>query len=79
VLDASAPEVWWGEGSPNKPIDENAFLRLRERALDYLTMLDEVFVFDGYAGWYVRTSTGSSCFSRGESETRVFFVLSSRA
>ena len=51
MLDASEPDVWWGEGSPNRPIDENAFLRLRERALDYLQFLDEVFVFDGYAGW----------------------------
>jgi phosphoenolpyruvate carboxykinase (ATP) len=53
VLDDSEPDVWWGEGSPNRPIDENSFLRLRERALDYLQILDEVFVFDGYAGWWV--------------------------
>ena len=23
----------------------------RERAVDYLNMLDRLFVFDGYAGW----------------------------
>ena len=50
--------VWWapraGEpcnGSPNFEMDERTFLLNRERAVDYLNMLDRIFVFDGYAGW----------------------------
>lgn len=50
--------VWWapraGEpcnGSPNFEMDEHTFLLNRERAVDYLNMLDRIFVFDGYAGW----------------------------
>ena len=27
------------------------FLLNRERAVDYLNMLDRLYVFDGYAGW----------------------------
>ncbi len=27
------------------------FLLNRERAVDYLNMLDRVYVFDGFAGW----------------------------
>jgi len=51
VKDETAEDVWWGKGSPNVPIAEENFIRNRERALDYLHMLDEVYVFDGYAGW----------------------------
>mmetsp|Transcript_13949 Transcript_13949/g.23627 ORF Transcript_13949/g.23627 Transcript_13949/m.23627 type:complete len:637 (-) Transcript_13949:631-2541(-) len=48
--DWTAQDVWWGKGSPNIPMDVDTFIRTRERALDYLNMLDEVFVFDGFAG-----------------------------
>ena len=27
------------------------FLLNRERAVDYLNMLDRIYVFDGFAGW----------------------------
>ena len=37
-------DVWWGAGSPNVGMEEADFIRNRERALDYLHMLDEVWV-----------------------------------
>lgn len=40
-----------GTGSPNYEMDERTFLLNRERAVDYLNMLDRLYVFDGYAGW----------------------------
>ena len=33
-------------------MDEDLFLRNRERAIDYLNSVEQVFVFDGYAGWH---------------------------
>ncbi|KDD73382.1 phosphoenolpyruvate carboxykinase, partial [Helicosporidium sp. ATCC 50920] len=47
----SEADVWWGEGSPNFEMDEATFIINRERAVDYLNMLDRLYVFDGYAGW----------------------------
>ncbi len=41
----------WGEGSPNYEMDERTFLLNRERAVDYLNMLDRMYVFDGFACW----------------------------
>lgn len=35
----------------NIPIDENTFMINKIRAIDYLNTLDEIYVFDGYAGW----------------------------
>lgn len=32
-------------------MDEHTFVLNRERAVDYLNMLDRLYVFDGYAGW----------------------------
>ncbi|CAD7703599.1 unnamed protein product [Ostreobium quekettii] len=43
--------VWWGEGSPNLEMDERSFLINRERAVDYLNILDHVYVFDGFVNW----------------------------
>jgi hypothetical protein len=47
------PDRWNqdGNGSPNYEMDERTFLLNRERAVDYLNMLDRLYVFDGYAGW----------------------------
>ena len=42
VKDETFADVWWGAGSPNVAIEEADFIRNRERALDYLHMLDEV-------------------------------------
>ena len=51
----SEADIWWagegGSGSPNYEMDERTFLLNRERAVDYLNMLDRIYVFDGYAGW----------------------------
>jgi phosphoenolpyruvate carboxykinase (ATP) len=47
-------DIWWneaGNGSPNFDMDERSFLLNRERAVDYLNMLERLYVFDGYAGW----------------------------
>ena len=53
---SSENDVWWAteggkNGSPNFEMDEHTFLLNRERAVDYLNMLDRIYVFDGYAGW----------------------------
>ncbi|MEO1991101.1 MAG: phosphoenolpyruvate carboxykinase (ATP), partial [Pirellulales bacterium] len=45
----SEKEVWWG--SVNHPIDEQTFLRNRQRAIDYLNTRDHIYVCDGFAGW----------------------------
>lgn len=50
----SENDIWWNEeknGSPNFEMDDRTFLLNRERAVDYLNMLDRLYVFDGYAGW----------------------------
>lgn len=36
------------------------FLLNRERAVDYLNMLDRLYVFDGYAGWDPEVSFAGS-------------------
>lgn len=38
-------------------MDERTFLLNRERAVDYLNMLDRLYVFDGYAGWDPEVTT----------------------
>lgn len=35
----------------NIPIDEHTFMINKVRAVDYLNTLDELYVFDGFAGW----------------------------
>lgn len=47
--DGSKDEIWWG--SVNIPIDEHTFEINRERAIDYLNTRENVYVFDGFAGW----------------------------
>lgn len=47
----SVNDIWWGKGSPNFEMDEHTFRLNRERAVDYLNMLDRIYVFDGFAGW----------------------------
>ncbi|GAB4822262.1 hypothetical protein N2152v2_009308 [Parachlorella kessleri] len=47
----SEADIWWGEGSPNYEMDERTFILNRERAVDYLNMLERLYVFDGFAGW----------------------------
>lgn len=37
-------------GSVNQPIEEEKFLRLSDKVLDYLDQKDELYVFNGYAG-----------------------------
>lgn len=45
----SEKNVWWG--AVNFPLEEDAFLINRERAIDYLNIRDRLYVVDGYAGW----------------------------
>ncbi|POW20582.1 hypothetical protein PSHT_03339 [Puccinia striiformis] len=47
--ETSKDHVWWG--SVNIKMDEHTFEINRERAIDYLNTRDNVYVFDGYAGW----------------------------
>ncbi|CAL5226852.1 g9718 [Coccomyxa viridis] len=55
---ASEKDIWWAapdgqasNGAPNYEMDERTFVLNRERAVDYLNMLERIYVFDGYAGW----------------------------
>ena len=45
----SEQDVWWG--SVNVPIDERTFDIVRERARDYLNICEQLYCFDGFAGW----------------------------
>ncbi|KAH7919234.1 ATP-utilizing phosphoenolpyruvate carboxykinase [Leucogyrophana mollusca] len=47
--ETSKDDIWWG--SVNIKMDEHTFESNRERAIDYLNTRDNVYVFDGYAGW----------------------------
>ena len=45
----SEGDVWWGD--VNIKLDERVFLINHERAIDYLTTQDRLYVVDGFAGW----------------------------
>jgi phosphoenolpyruvate carboxykinase (ATP) len=45
----SERDIWWGP--VNFPLDELSFKINRERARDYLSSRDRIYVVDGYAGW----------------------------
>ncbi len=45
----SEQDVWWGE--VNIPLDEDAFVALRQRAVDFLNSRQRLYTVDGYAGW----------------------------
>lgn len=45
----SNKNVWWGD--VNIKFAEKNFFMNRSRAIDYLNTRDQLFVFDGYAGW----------------------------
>ena len=45
----SKDNIWWGD--INMPIEEHTFDVNRERAIDYLNMLDRLYVIDGFGGW----------------------------
>ncbi|KAG1838722.1 phosphoenolpyruvate carboxykinase-domain-containing protein [Suillus subalutaceus] len=47
--ETSKDNIWWG--SVNIKMDEHTFEINRERAIDYLNTRDNVYVFDGFAGW----------------------------
>ncbi len=43
--------IWWGKNSPNIPLDKEIFQINKETAIDFIKMQDNIFVFDGFAGW----------------------------
>ena len=45
----SQDNIDWGD--INIPLDEHTFMVNRERAIDYLNTLDQLFVVDAFAGW----------------------------
>jgi phosphoenolpyruvate carboxykinase (ATP) len=45
----STAKVWWGP--VNFRLDDHVFVINRQRAIDYLNTRDELYVFDGFAGW----------------------------
>lgn len=47
--ETSKDDIWWG--SVNIKMDEHTFEINRERAIDYLNTRENVYVFDGFAGW----------------------------
>ena len=42
-------DIWWGD--VNIGIDEDTFLIVRERAIDYLNICERLYINDGFAGW----------------------------
>ena len=42
-------DVWWGD--INMGMDEETFMIVRGRAIDYLNTCERVYVVDGFAGW----------------------------
>ncbi len=60
----SQDDIWWSDGSngsPNYEMDDRTFKLNRERAVDYLNMLDRLYVFDGFAGWEPEVSHRACC------------------
>ncbi|KAG1676081.1 hypothetical protein FOA52_014946 [Chlamydomonas sp. UWO 241] len=51
VEPGSEGDIWWGGASPNFPMDESTFLVNRQRAADYLNLVERVYVVDGYVNW----------------------------
>ncbi|GMK56551.1 hypothetical protein CspeluHIS016_0303910 [Cutaneotrichosporon spelunceum] len=47
--ETSKDDIWWGP--VNIKMDEHTFEINRERAIDYLNTRENVYVFDGFAGW----------------------------
>lgn len=47
--ETSKDDVWWGP--VNVAMDEHTFEINRERAIDFLNTRENVYVFDGFAGW----------------------------
>lgn len=47
--DTSKDDIWWGP--VNIKMDEHTFEINRERAIDYLNTRENVYIFDGFAGW----------------------------
>lgn len=45
----SSSNIWWGK--VNIKLDDHVFMINHERAIDFLNIHKEVYVFDGYAGW----------------------------
>ncbi|WP_420644608.1 phosphoenolpyruvate carboxykinase (ATP) [Candidatus Leptofilum sp.] len=45
----SQDDIWWGD--VNIAIDKHTFEVNRERAIDYLNVLDKLYVVDGFGGW----------------------------
>ncbi|QDT06005.1 Phosphoenolpyruvate carboxykinase [ATP] [Rubripirellula lacrimiformis] len=45
----SSGDIWWGD--INIRLTERSFAINRQRAIDYLNTRDQIFVFDGFAGW----------------------------
>jgi phosphoenolpyruvate carboxykinase (ATP) len=48
--ETSQDHIWWS-GGVNIAMDEHTFEINRERAIDYLNTRENVYVFDGFAGW----------------------------
>ncbi|EFC35800.1 predicted protein [Naegleria gruberi] len=47
--ETSKDDIWFGP--VNIPLSEDSFMVNRERAVDYLNTREQLYVFDGYAGW----------------------------
>ncbi|SHO76697.1 Phosphoenolpyruvate carboxykinase [Malassezia sympodialis ATCC 42132] len=50
--ETSKDHIWWGP--VNIKLDEHTFEINRERAIDYLNTREDIYVFDGFAGWEPR-------------------------
>ena len=51
VYDDLTKDIWWDENSPNIKMTADLYEINRETSICYLNNLDNIFVFDGFAGW----------------------------
>lgn len=51
VEEDGTKDIWWGP--VNVKLTEHTFMINRERAVDFLDQQPRLYVFDGFAGWYI--------------------------
>uniref|UniRef100_A0A7R9VPY4 phosphoenolpyruvate carboxykinase (ATP) n=1 Tax=Chlamydomonas euryale TaxID=1486919 RepID=A0A7R9VPY4_9CHLO len=49
--DGTKADVWWGGSSPNFPMQEQEFLINRQRTVDFLNYVEQVYVVDAFVNW----------------------------
>jgi phosphoenolpyruvate carboxykinase (ATP) len=53
----SKANVWWGKGSPNKPLSGASFAKNKAIAQDFLKSKSDIYVQDGFVNWGSEVNT----------------------